>query len=224
MVSLKGLKQTAANTPKEKPALKKTMSLSLKGFNKSVPATDGRTHAKVPVTGTETKKLSLKGLKATVTVVDDLEQTDKEIVDDPESTEIAIIPNPMQGESKASEPVIDIPPELNEQQQRFLENFNRIPETMHDADLLGAVMEDIMQELSANPDYKEFMSDECLEVMMRGLTETFKIVKASKAAKSKTPKKKTQKKMTEDQAKIAGQVKMSADGGIDLEALMNITI
>lgn len=135
-------------------------------------------------------------------------------------------PSPLSGESPASDPALEVDESLMSQQERFIANVERIDTVIHDKELLGSVLEDMMLELSENPDYKKFMSDSHLESMMRGMMETFAIVKASKAktSKAKTGSRKKKGKPLSDTATDMLAALEMKDGKLDISALGGIKL
>ena len=87
-------------------------------------------------------------------------------------------------EIPSTAPTRELPDDLTESQQAFVHSLNSIYEIVHDPELFGQVIRQIMQELQENPDYTKIMADQDVHTMLRGLRQSMGLAKIKKAEKA----------------------------------------
>jgi hypothetical protein len=106
-------------------------------------------------------------------------------------------------ETPADKPTRELPEGLTKEQMGFIGTLDSVYEIIHDPDLLGGVIRNIMVELKSNPEYTKLIAPEDVRVMVRGMRESMGLARVKK---------------TEAKAKRSGGSKKSKAVDIDMLA------
>lgn len=83
-------------------------------------------------------------------------------------------------------PERDLPVDITVEGLAFVDQLNVIYSVLHDGELFGQVIRQIMQELQEHPEYIQMIADEDSHVMIRGLRESMGLAQIKKAEKKRT--------------------------------------
>jgi hypothetical protein len=83
-------------------------------------------------------------------------------------------------ETPATAPTRELPEGLTKEELGFVDQLNSVYEIIHDPDLLGGVIRNIMVELKSNAEYAKLMSPDDYRVMVRGMRESMGLAKVKK--------------------------------------------
>jgi hypothetical protein len=83
-------------------------------------------------------------------------------------------------ETPAIKPTRELPEGITKEQLGFVENLDTIYEVIHDADLLGGVIRNIMIELKSQPEYTKLMAPDDFRTMVRGMRESMGLARVKK--------------------------------------------
>lgn len=95
-------------------------------------------------------------------------------------------------ETPAVKPTRDLPADITKEQLGFVDMIDGIYEIIHDPDLLGGVIRNIMVELKSNAEYTKLMAPEDFRTMVRGMRESMGLARVKKQeskAKKSAPRK-----------------------------------
>ncbi len=118
-------------------------------------------------------------------------QVDVAVADSPEVAN-ALQPEPLQGESPATAPALELPEGMEEQQQGFIQTLESLTECFEDVDLVPQITRTILNDLQTYPEFIQMVSDSNRNQMLLGMYKSMNVARASKAkAVAKKPKKAT---------------------------------
>lgn len=106
------------------------------------------------------------------------------------STQVGRATPPNQGESPASAPPRDLPPNLTEQQLKFVASLDSVYACFHDPKMLSGTIRSIMVELQQNNKFIELVADSDVATMIRGMRDTLGMVQVAKQSKKRGSTKK----------------------------------
>jgi hypothetical protein len=98
-------------------------------------------------------------------------------------------------ETPAVKPTRELPEGITKEGLGFVDMIDGIYEIIHDPDLLGGVIRNIMVELKSNPEYTKLMAPEDFRTMVRGMRESMGLARVKKQeskAKKSSPRKSKQ--------------------------------
>lgn len=107
-------------------------------------------------------------------------------------------------EVPAQAPDRELPAELEPSQRSFIDSLDSVYKIMHEPDLLGGVVKNIMMELARNPEYRKLVSPTDVHVMIRGMRDSMGMARIKKE---------------ESKSKRAGGSKRTSKRVDDLETL-----
>jgi len=110
--------------------------------------------------------------------LDSLESLDK-LADDgiePSRQGISYFPD----ETPADKPTRELPEDLTKEQLGFVDMLDSVYGILHDPELLGGTIKNIMVELAQNSEYTKLMSPEDIRVMVRGMRESMGLARVKK--------------------------------------------
>jgi len=106
-----------------------------------------------------------------------------------ESTEEGVAPVTQSGyadETPATAPTRELPEGVTKEELNFLETVDSIYNILHDPDLLGGVVRNILIELKSHPEYMRLVAPEDVRQWVRGMRESMGLAKIKKTeAKAK---------------------------------------
>lgn len=117
-------------------------------------------------------------------------------------------------ETPAIKPTRELPEGITKEQLGFVENLDTIYEVIHDADLLGGVIRNIMIELKSQPEYTKLMAPDDFRTMVRGMRESMGLARVKKQESKAKKSGGTRKSKALDDDVMAGLDDIL--GGIDL--------
>lgn len=117
-------------------------------------------------------------------------------------------------ETPAIKPTRELPEGVTKEQLGFVENLDTIYEVIHDADLLGGVIRNIMIELKSQPEYTKLMAPDDFRTMVRGMRESMGLARVKKQESKAKKSGGTRKSKALDDDVMAGLDDIL--GGIDL--------
>jgi hypothetical protein len=89
-------------------------------------------------------------------------------------------------ETPATKPTRELPEGITKEELGFVDQLDSVYEIIHDPDLLGGVIRNIMVELKSNAEYAKLMSPDDYRVMVRGMRESMGLARVKKTeAKAK---------------------------------------
>ena len=80
----------------------------------------------------------------------------------------------------------NLPADLSDAQRSFIESVNTVYSVTHDAELFSQIIRIIMQEMRANPEFEEMLSDQDVGMMVRGMREAMGVARVQIASKKRT--------------------------------------
>jgi hypothetical protein len=83
-------------------------------------------------------------------------------------------------ETPASKPTRELPEDLTAEQLGFIGSLDSVYEVLHDPELLGGFITNIMVELKSNPEYTKLIAPEDVRVMVRGMRESMGLARVKK--------------------------------------------
>lgn len=111
----------------------------------------------------------------TINSLDDLDQLESE----------GIAPRPSMtsafaDETPAEKPTRELPEGLSKEQLGFIDMIDGVYEVVHDGELLGGVIRNIMIELQNNPEYMKLVAPDDIRTWVRGMRESMGLAKIKK--------------------------------------------
>lgn len=89
-------------------------------------------------------------------------------------------------ETPATKPTRELPEGLSKESLGFLDMLDSVYNVIHDPELLGGVITNIMVELKSNPEYTRLIAPDDVRVMVRGMRESMGLARVKKTeAKAK---------------------------------------
>lgn len=83
-------------------------------------------------------------------------------------------------ETPATKPTRELPEGITKEELGFVDQLDTVYDVIHDTDLLGGVIRNIMVELKSNAEYAKLMSPDDYRVMVRGMRESMGLAKVKK--------------------------------------------
>lgn len=120
------------------------------------------------------------------------------------------------GESPATAPARKLPEEMTEQGERFVAVLESIPQLFTDPELLSQAIRNIMVSLQESPHFIEMVTDDDIQLMIRGMRDVLGYARIKKAeSKASRAKKPNTKGLSQDDITELNEL----FGGIDLAGL-----
>lgn len=88
-------------------------------------------------------------------------------------------------ESLPSAPPRELPDNISEQQQKFVDALDGIHKAFQDPEILSNMLRTVMVELQETPELMELVEKEDLQMMVRGMRETLGYIRQTKAKKKR---------------------------------------
>lgn len=83
-------------------------------------------------------------------------------------------------ETPATKPTRELPEGLSKESLGFLDTLDTVYNVIHDPEILGSVITNIMVELKSNPEYARLIAPEDVRVMVRGMRESMGLARVKK--------------------------------------------
>jgi hypothetical protein len=83
-------------------------------------------------------------------------------------------------ETPAVKPTRELPADMTKEQLGFIDTIDSVYDIIHDPDLLGGVIRNIMIELKSNAEYIKLMAPEDIRTMVRGMRESMGLARVKK--------------------------------------------
>jgi hypothetical protein len=83
-------------------------------------------------------------------------------------------------ETPATKPTRELPEGLSKESLGFIDMIDSVYDIIHDPELLGQVIRNIMVELKSNAEYTKLMSPDDVRVMVRGMRESMGLARVKK--------------------------------------------
>jgi hypothetical protein len=118
-------------------------------------------------------------------------------------------------ETPAVKPTRELPADMTKEQLGFIDTVDSVYEIIHDPDLLGGVIRNIMIELKSNAEYIKLMAPEDIRTMVRGMRESMGLARVKKQeTKAKRASGASKKSKALDDDILAGLDDILAGSGI----------
>jgi len=83
-------------------------------------------------------------------------------------------------ETPATKPTRDLPEGITKESLGFVDMLDSVYNVIHDPELLGGVITNIMVELKSNPEYTKLIAPDDVRVMVRGMRESMGLARVKK--------------------------------------------